>query len=428
MRSLLTRALGWSATLVGVLLVLGAGVLLVESARSRAAAADRHEVTTVAAVLSVTTDPDAVRSALARTAAGAQGRLAVHLPDGSTIGSGRGSVSSSGEGWTPVSTVDGQRAVVEVSTAAPVVTAGLVARLAALVAVAAAAVVGAVALGRRVLAPVMRAVRALADTAEEIAHGDGKIRIKADGPPELTALATAINAAADRTERLLAKEREMIADVSHRLRTPLTALRLDADAIGAGPVADRIRSAVTALEHDVDRIIESLHPVATAAEPGSCDVAEVVKARMGFWSAHAEDQGRPCEVDLPFEPTPVLLSADALGAVVDALLENVFHHTPPRTPVTVAVVRHAGWVTLVVEDGGPGIADPERALHRGASGGGSTGLGLDIARAAAEATGGTIHVERGRLGGARIRMRFGEAHSHHAPASPRAWRLWRGRA
>ena len=95
-------------------------------------------------------------------------------------------------------------------------------------------------------------------------------------------------------------------------------------------------------------------------------------------------------------------------------------------PVGVSVVRHAGWVTLVVEDGGTGVADPSSALHRGISGGGSTGLGLDIARAAAVATGGTIHLERGRLGGARVRLRFGEANSHHAPASPRAWRLWRG--
>ena len=50
-------------------------------------------------------------------------------------------------------------------------------------------------------------------------------------------------------------------------------------------------------------------------------------------------------------------------------------------------MRHAGWVTLVVEDGGTGVADPSSALHRGISGGGSTGLGLDIARAAAVATG-----------------------------------------
>jgi len=199
---------------------------------------------------------------------------------------------------------------------------------------------------------------------------------------------------------------------------------LDADAVGSGPVAERIRSAVITLGHDVDRIIQSLQP--EEGEPdGTCDVAAVVEARMAFWAAHACDQGRMLEVDVG-EPAWVPLAPDALAAVVDALLENVFRHTPAAAPVGVSVVRHAGWVTLVVEDGGTGVADPSSALHRGSSGVGSTGLGLDIARAAAEATGGTIHLERGRLGGARVRLRFGEANSHHSPASPRAWRLWRG--
>jgi hypothetical protein len=57
-------------------------------------------------------------------------------------------------------------------------------------------------------------------------------------------------------------------------------------------------------------------------------------------------------------------------------------------------------------------------LHRGSSGYGSTGLGLDIARTAVEAIGGTIHIERGRLNGTRIRLRFSEAHIHHEPQPP----------
>jgi signal transduction histidine kinase len=58
--------------------------------------------------------------------------------------------------------------------------------------------------------------------------------------------------------------------------------------------------------------------------------------------------------------------------------------------------------------------------------GGGTGLGLDIARDAVEATGGTIHIERAALGGARIRLRFAEAgEAHDDPQEPRAWRMWR---
>ena len=62
--------------------------------------------------------------------------------------------------------------------------------------------------------------------------------------------------------------------------------------------------------------------------------------RPVFWTAYADDQGRPCDVDLPYEPTPVELPAESLSAVVDALMDNVFHHTPPSTEVGVAVVSY----------------------------------------------------------------------------------------
>jgi signal transduction histidine kinase len=402
MRSVITRALLVAAGLVTVVFLATAGFLVYSRAASSVAAADQRDAAVVGAVLAVSADPDAVRGTIARTPAGAQGRLSVVLADGTRLGVGGGSA---------VVSVGG--AVVSVVPAVVPFPFGAVSLV---VGVAGLALAGGVLLGHRPFTPVIAALRVLATS--------GGRRVRLSGPRELEELACAIDEASARSSQLRAKEREMIADVSHRLRTPLAALRLDADAVGSGPVADRIRSAVSTLGHDVDRIVQALQPV-EGESASTCDVASVVSARMTFWSAHAEDQGRLCEIDVG-EPAWVPLSPDALGAVVDALLENVFRHTPAAAPVGVSVVRHAGWVTLVVEDGGTGVADPSSALHRGMSGGGSTGLGLDIARAAAEATGGTIHLERGRLGGARVRLRFGEANSHHAPASPRAWRLWRG--
>ncbi|MET9227889.1 HAMP domain-containing sensor histidine kinase [Lentzea sp. NPDC003310] len=401
MRAVITRALLLATGLVALVFVATAGFLTYAHAAATAAEADRRDTAVVTGVLAVSADPDAVRGTIARTAAGAEGRLSVVLPDGTRLGAGRG---------TQVASVEG--AVVSVVPAAvsfPFLPLLLV------LGAAVPAVGAAVWLGHRPFTPVLAALRDLTTSVGR--------RVRLRGPRELEVLAESIDAASSRTAQLRAKEREMIADVSHRLRTPLAALRLDADAIGPGQVADRIRSAVSTLGHDVDRIIQSLQP--SDDEAATCDVAAVVEARMAFWSAHAADQGRLCEIDVG-EPCWVPLAPDALGAVVDTLLENVFRHTPPAAPVGVSVVRHAGWVTLVVEDGGTGVADPSSALHRGSSGGGSTGLGLDIARAAAEATGGTIHLERGRLGGARVRLRFGEADSHHEPASPRAWRLWQG--
>ena len=84
---------------------------------------------------------------------------------------------------------------------------------------------------------------------------------------------------------------------------------------------------------------------------------------------------------------------------------NVFAHTPEGSAYVLAVqAGDDGAVRLVVEDAGRGIDRPEVALDRGATRAGSTGLGLDIARQAAEAAGGHLHVERSELGGARVEL------------------------
>jgi signal transduction histidine kinase len=98
----------------------------------------------------------------------------------------------------------------------------------------------------------------------------------------------------------------------------------------------------------------------------------------------------------------VRLSSGDASAVVDVLLGNVFTHTPDGTPYAVTVTSDAGRVLLAVEDEGPGIADSVAVLDRGASAGGSTGLGLDIAVSTARVAGGDLRVERAALGGARL--------------------------
>ena len=314
MRSVITRALLLATGLVTVVFLATAGFLLHERAVSTARAADQRDAAVVAAVLAVSADPDAVRGTIARTSAGAEGRLSVVLVDGTRLGAG---------GGPAVVSVGG--AVVSVVPAAVPFPFGAVL---VVVGVAALALAGGIFLGHRPFTPVIAALRALASSSGR--------RVRLTGPRELEALAESINEASTRTSQLVAKEREMIADVSHRLRTPLAALRLDADAVGTGPVSDRIRSAVSTLGHDVDRIIQALQPVESESA-STCDVASVVEERMKFWSAHADDQGRVCEIDVG-EPAWVPLSPDALAAVVDALLENVFRHTPPAAPVGVSGV------------------------------------------------------------------------------------------
>jgi signal transduction histidine kinase len=124
------------------------------------------------------------------------------------------------------------------------------------------------------------------------------------------------------------------------------------------------------------------------------------------WSALAEDDGRAWAVEVGdgTGPVPVAMSPDEAAAAVDALVGNVFAHTPEGTPYTLWVGAAAGVAHLVVEDAGPGIEAPEAVVGRGATRAGSTGLGLDIVRQAAEAAGGRIEVGRSALGGARVAL------------------------
>jgi signal transduction histidine kinase len=99
--------------------------------------------------------------------------------------------------------------------------------------------------------------------------------------------------------------------------------------------------------------------------------------------------------ELAAGPLPVGVAAPELAACLDALLGNVFAHTPQGTSFTVRLrPRAEGGAVLSVADTGPGFADAD-LVRRGASGGQSTGLGLDIARQAAEASGGSLSIKPG---------------------------------
>ena len=394
------------------------------------------DATTLLTVAEATLDEASLRRAIARTDTGRRGDLAVHL-DGTTIGRSRLS--------DPVAGRPGPRRRVEAADGGSVLllraerpgTVVVEAYLAAwrpgpagarqagvlVAAVALAAAVWTV-LGRRRARFVEAELTALATTARELADGADPVRRAAVTSTGGAEVAAALTALGRHIEEVRAAERRILADLSHRLRTPLTALALDANAIGDGAAADRVRAMIAALDHDVDALIRRVEPLRSGV--AWCDVVAVTERRMLFWSPLSQHLGRACDVRLADEPAWVSLRPDDLAAVLDALLGNVFRHTPEGTPWAVGVVRHAGWVTLVVDDAGAGIPDPAAALRRGASGGGSTGLGLDIARDAVEATGGTLHIERSGLGGARLRLRFGERGAAHAdPQEPRAWRLWR---
>ncbi|RBY82090.1 two-component sensor histidine kinase [Geodermatophilus sp. TF02-6] len=244
----------------------------------------------------------------------------------------------------------------------------------------------------RVARSLTRPVTELATTAHRLGSADLTARVQPSGPSEVRAVGEALNQLAGRIGELLAAEREAAADLAHRLRTPLTALRLDVESLPAAD-RDRLLTDVDELSRRVDEVIaEARRPVREGLAAVS-DANAVVAERVSFWTVLAEDEHRRLDVDLAEGALPVRVASGDLAAAVDALLGNVFAHTPEGTAMRVAVApRTGGGAEVVVADEGPGLVHARVAVERGHSAVGSTGLGLDIARRTAEASGGALHV------------------------------------
>jgi signal transduction histidine kinase len=242
---------------------------------------------------------------------------------------------------------------------------------------------------------VTRPISELARVSHRLAAGWLEARAEPEGPPEVRELARGLNHLAGRIRELIHQERESVADLSHRLRTPLTALRLELEGVAETADPDgRLSVQVRALEGAVTSLIEDAR-TRGSTEHGSCDAAEVARQRAEFWAVLADDQGREMRLDLAAGPLMVGAAEPELGACLDALLGNVFAHTPQGTGFTIALrPRTGGGAVLGVHDEGPGFAQQD-PVRRGASGGGSTGLGLDIARQTAESSGGTLRIGPG---------------------------------
>ncbi len=251
-------------------------------------------------------------------------------------------------------------------------------------------------IGRRISEPLLD----VAGTAHRLREGDLAARAEVGGTEETQELARALNGLADRTTELLSTERAAVADLSHRLRTPVTALRLDAEAVSDAEVAERLQLHVATLQRTIDAIVkEARRPVRTDLAPG-CDAAATVRERLEFWRPLADDQQRPFEVVLPDAPVPVPLDRADLTDLVDVLVDNVFAHTPEGTALRVSL-RHdpaSPQAVLRVTDAGPGFANVRVPRT------GSTGLGLDIAARTAAGVGGSLRVGAARNGGAVVEV------------------------
>jgi signal transduction histidine kinase len=411
-------------------------------AHDRAIGDARQQAAAMVAALAVDADPKLLTSAVASTVAGSAGRLAVHLPGIAPVGAThvtptdvasatayRRPVTATAAGGIaylqPSVLSDGRAVVIEVFVPAEEMQRGVWPAWFALGGLALMLVAGSVLVADRLGSRLVRATQDLAGSSRRLGAGELTARVTPSGPPELRDAAMAFNTMAGDLRRLLDAERELAADLSHRLRTPLTALRLDAETMPPGLIADRMRQACDMLDEELEAIIAGARLGVEARGAQRSDLVEVLAERLAFWSALAEDQARPWKVVGGDHPVPVPLPRSELILAVDALLGNVFAHTPEGVAFRVTV-SEAG---LLVDDAGPGISNPGAAVQRGVSGAGSSGLGLDIVRRVAEAAGGRLVIDRGPLGGARIAMLLPVPEDGHALSAPRpAGRRRRGAA
>jgi signal transduction histidine kinase len=257
-------------------------------------------------------------------------------------------------------------------------------------------------LARTLVAPILD----LSEVSHRLARAELTARAAPAGPPEVREVAGALNHLAGRIQDLLREEREQVADLSHRLRTPLTALRLEAEALRDPDESARLSAAADDIERAVTAVIQQARRRGAERPREGCDATTVVTERVAFWAVLAEDTDREVHRAVPATPLPVSVPADDLAAALDALLGNVFAHTPDGTAFTVSLQpRPHGGAILTVTDEGPGFpASHTGVMRRGASGGGSTGLGMDIARRAAEESGGSLSLSSGPSGGAVVRL------------------------
>jgi signal transduction histidine kinase len=395
-------------------------LLVRNMAEDRAMADADQEARNIAILVSSlhddTTLPDVVGAVDQRSPA----TTTVVLADGTTLGSGSVRVddpdvlrAQTGAAFTR-STERGARTVVPVITTDGtdvVVTEVTNAQLHRGVAGAWAAIIGlgllllvlasvvAVQLGRRISTPVTR----VAEVADRLREGELGARAPLEGPPETQALAEALNRLAERISELLVAERAAVGDLSHRLRTPVTALRIDVEGVDDDGLAERLRQHVGTLQRSIDAIVKEARRPVRHDMASTCDAAAVVRERIAYWAPLAEDQGRDLAVDLIDGPAPVPLDAVDLRDVVDVLIDNVFAHTPEGVPFEVTLQHEDDRaVRLVVSDRGPGPV----ATAPGASRPGHTGLGLEIVRRTVEPAGGVLEIGAAPKGGTVVGVRL----------------------
>ncbi|WP_406355847.1 sensor histidine kinase [Streptomyces sp. NBC_00658] len=269
---------------------------------------------------------------------------------------------------------------------------------------------------------VLRPVRVLDATTHDIATGRLKSRVAAaGGPPELRRLARSFNEMADNVEDVLEQQRAFVADASHQLRNPLSALLLRIELLALElPAGNEEIASVQTEGKRLAEVLDDLLDLALAehaeADLRLTDIGELTSERVAAWGPVAESKGVRLVGTCP--ATTAWTDPVTLSSALDAVIDNALKFTPEGESVEVKVASNGEFSTVVVTDGGPGLSDEDlarigdrfwrSARHQNIKG---SGLGLSISRALLAAAGGSIAYDHHEPHGLRVMVRVPRSRS-----------------
>lgn len=253
----------------------------------------------------------------------------------------------------------------------------------------------------------VRPIGRLAEAAEAFGKGQQVPGFKPSGATEVRRAAAAFIAMRQRIERHIRQRTEMLAGISHDLRTPLTRLRLQLALMGDDPQVAELARDVVEMEHMVEEFLAFAR-----GEDGEPTVETDLAALLAEVGREAGSRPGAKVTVIASPPLVVPVRRRALKRALVNVVENSQRFAGA---VHLSLATAPRWTELLVDDDGPGISESDREavfrpfvrLDQARNPGvGGVGLGLSIARDAVRAHGGDIHLEDSPLGGLRVRLRL----------------------